>query len=82
MLTREQWIETKAPFCYVRLDNKAWTQVQKEIVIKWIESHCGGWFYWDEGDTYVFEKSGDRILFVLWVKSDPFDQDMGDVDLG
>lgn len=79
MITREEFLKVKAPFYYVRVSNSQWAQVNRDMIAHWIDAHCGGWTYYDYHDTYVFERIGDRIMFVIWIKGEPFSENMGEV---
>src|SRR5258708_21277366 len=49
------------------------SQIHREMISKWIENHTGkGWAYWDGGSSYVFQSEGDYMAFIVWIKSDPF----------
>mgnify|MGYP001480297786 CR=1 FL=1 len=78
-LTNEQWAEVKPPFWYIRVEGEGWTTIHREMICKWIEAHCGGWFYYDGAKTYVFERSGDYMMFRIWIKGDPFAASEGEI---
>jgi hypothetical protein len=80
ILTREEWKEKTPPFTFARISNPSWSVVHREMIVKWIEAHTGaGWVYWDGEEQYVFENSGDYIAFQVWIKSDPFSNDSGEI---
>lgn len=79
-LTPEEWQAVKPPFSYLRfrkLDKDA--AVYQDMMRKWIEANCSGWVWDGGGDTYVFEHKSDMMLFAIWLKSDPFAAEHGDV---
>lgn len=79
-LSEEAWMATKPPFTYLRLNGitKDDGAVYPEMMKKWIIANCSGWVYVD-GSTYVFENRSDMMLFSVWIKSDPFVEEYGDV---
>lgn len=81
LLTHEEWKEKKLPLSYAKIENSGWSQIHREMVVKWLEAFTGGgWVYWDGGSTYAFESPGDYVAFLLWIKSEPFQEEMGTVD--
>jgi hypothetical protein len=76
LLTSEEWHEVTPPFCFMKVKNDRWTPVHREMIKKWLEAHCGaGWVYYDGSETYVFGSEGDRLMFKMWIKCDPFEND-------
>ncbi len=76
LLTHEEWMKTRAPLYTLDVKNDSWGIIQREIITKWIEAHCGaGWVYWDGKDMYVFETLADRTVFKMWIIDDPFEED-------
>lgn len=81
VLTREEWLEKKPPFSFMKITNPTWSRVHRDMIVKWLEAHTGaGWVYWDEAETYVFQNAGDYIAFGVWIKSNPFDKENGEID--
>lgn len=79
LLTDDEWRQIKPPFHYMRVKNSSWQKVHHQMIVKWLEEHCGaGFVYWDGVDTYVFGAAGDKILFMMWIKDDPF-EDEGEI---
>jgi len=77
LLTESQWKECRLPAYYIKAYNVMWTVGQQDIIKSWLESHCGSnWVYWDGDKTYFFGSLGDRLLFEMWIKSDPFTDDI------
>lgn len=81
MLTPAEWAEAKAPFSHLRVANPAWKRVHRDMIVKWIEGHIGGWFYYDGDDMYVFGSKGDYMLFRMWISDDPFENDDGEIEV-
>jgi hypothetical protein len=80
LLTREEWIDAKPPLHYMKVDGDNWTAVHRDMIVKWLEAHCGkSWIYFDGGNIYVFGSEGDKIIFKMWIKSDPFENMDGDL---
>ena len=62
------------PFHLTRASNSTWTSAHRDHIANWIETHCGAsWVYFDGVNGYVFGSQGDHILFVMWLKSNPFE---------
>jgi len=81
LLTDEEWRAIKPPFVYMRVKNSSWQSVHRQMIVKWLEEHCGaGFVYWDKIDTYVFGSPGDKLMFKMWIKSDPFSEDDGEIE--
>lgn len=80
LITKEEWDKVVPPFKFMKVKNPSWSSVHREMIVKWLETHTGsGWVYWDGQDTYVFQSSGDFIMFKMWIKDDPFNED-GEID--
>ena len=80
LLSKEEWLAVKPPLFYVKVKNNDWSAVHRELINKWIEAHCGdGWVFYDDYQTYVFQSDGDRTMFTIWIKSDPFEGDYGQI---
>ena len=81
MLTVDEWNDAKAPFWHLKVKNPAWSKVHRDMIVKWIEAHIGGWFYYDGDVTYVFGSNGDYMLFRMWIADDPFKNDDGEISV-
>ena len=79
MLTPEEWNAAVAPFWHLNVKNPAWSKVHSDMIVKWVEAHIGGWFYYDGENTYVFGSQGDYMLFRMWIADDPFKNDDGEI---
>ena len=80
MLTKDEWRAIKPPFSFIKITNKAWLAVHREMIVSWIEEHCGaGFTYWDGHETYVFGSEGDKLMFKMWIKDDPFANEEGEI---
>ena len=79
MLSREEWLDVKPPFFYIKVQNNDWTPSVRQMILHWIGEHCGGWCYNDGESIYIFELIGDRLLFKLWLSGRPFDGYEGEV---
>lgn len=80
LLSREDWIKVKPPLYWVKADNKSWSKIHRDLINKWLETHCGReWVYYDGDFTYAFGSEGDQTMFVIWLKSDPFGGEHGDL---
>jgi len=81
LLTKEEWAATDATFVWLKVENKKWHDIHREMVVKWIERHLGaGFIYWDGNETYIFEKKSDMVMFRMWVADDPFSEGIGDIE--
>lgn len=76
-LTEAEWQDAKAPLYFIKVENKEWTAIHRDMIVKWLEANIGGWFYYDHYTTYAFEKDADRVLFKLWIADDPVGRDAG-----
>jgi hypothetical protein len=82
MLTMEEFkADNIVPdFHYIKVRNDSWSAVHRQMINKWIEAHLGaGWCYWDGSHTYIFQKAADWMLFKMWIKSEPFDDEDGEI---
>lgn len=83
-LTPEEWSAIKPPFHWIKIKDNA-SKVEVEIVNKWLDQQCGGWWYdgASSGSSgtilYVFESPGDMVAFKLWLTTNPFDQESGGI---
>lgn len=81
LLTHDEWKEKKLPLSFAKIENSGWSQIHREMIVKWIESHTGkGWAYYDGSSTYAFESQGDYMAFIMWIKSDPFKSGEGTLE--
>ncbi len=83
MIEHAEWVRKAAPFYWIKVSNigseRKWSATERHMVTKWLDEHSGGWVYWDQNETYIFEKDVDRIAFKLWAVDDPFKGDHGEV---
>ena len=84
LITREEFLNTPAPIFHVKVNDPKWHRAERDIMVKWMQVHVGGWFYVDEHDgkqnfTYFFGNEGDMVYFVTWIRSDPFREDYGEI---
>ena len=83
LLTQDEWEKAsiKPPFRWIKVANKAWGIVERQMIVKWLEAHVGkGWVYWNGESRYVFQNAGDLLAFKMWIKSDPFAEDEGEIE--
>jgi hypothetical protein len=78
-IDKSKWDDVKPPFSFVRVDNPEFRDTHREMMKKWLVARCGGWIYFDDVDTFVFERPGDAMMFRIWVESEPFQSD-GSID--
>jgi len=79
MITREEFIKAAPPLYFIRVENFKFSPVQIDLIAHWINAHCGGWVYYDQHKTYVFERLGDRLMFKIWISGDPFANPEGEI---
>lgn len=81
LMTRDEFLaKAAAPMSFMKVENSSWGAVHRDMIVKWLEAHTGaGWVYWDGASTYIFQNSGDHLLFKMWVKSDPFEKEEGEI---
>lgn len=78
-LTHDEWLKVKLPFTYLKIAGFSdLPKIHVEMLEKWIEANGSGWVY-REGATFVFESKSDMLMFSIWLKSDPFAEDQGDL---
>jgi hypothetical protein len=81
-LTDEEWSKVEPPFCW--LDVRASADSEKAILEKWLINQIGGWWYrinsTDNKFTYVFEDKADMVAVKLWLSSDPFREEHGEIN--
>lgn len=81
-LTDDEWREVTPPFCWV--DVRAASEAERSIMEKWLDQQIGGWWYvmksTDNKFTYVFEEKADMVAVKLWLSSDPFREEHGEIN--
>lgn len=81
-LSREDWLETKPPYYWLRttyLHDKE--TVVKDMVAKWLDENMSGWWYSDQ-NVFIFSNPEDRTAFKLWILTEAFDNDYGEIESG
>lgn len=66
MMTQREWLAWKGGFCWVDI-RFMWTDIHLEIAEKKALELSTGWVY-RHGKRFIFEKEGDRALFILWAQ--------------
>ena len=84
LITHAEFMEKPTPIFWMRAGLPSWGHIQRDIILKWIDAHIGGWVYINHDEktkvhTYFFEKDGDRVYFAMWMKGDPFSEDYGEI---
>lgn len=81
-LNDDEWHAVVPPFVWV--DLRISTEVELQILTKWIEQQTSGWFYYskvfDAKYTFVFEEKADMVAIKLWLSSDPFNEEHGEIN--
>lgn len=78
-LTREEFMAAPAPMFWLKTEVvKSWTQVQKDLALKWLEANAKGWFYFSDV-TWVFENNTDRVVFKTFLLTNAFSEDFGTI---
>jgi hypothetical protein len=79
ILTKEEWLEIEPPFYYIRITFTQWSDLEWEIVHKWVARNCTDWAYIDR-PKLVFGSEDDFVLFRMWAEDKPMhDADMLEV---
>lgn len=72
-LTDDEWSVVTAPFSHVKTTNPSWKAKHRILISRWLDNHpSDGWFY-EAGETAIFERSDDALAYRLWISRDPFD---------
>lgn len=82
MIDHAEWTKVKAPFYWIKVSNIGdfvWSNTERSMVTKWLDEHSIGWVYYDQHETYIFEKETDRITFKLWAMDNPFKDTHGEI---
>lgn len=81
-LTDDEWREVVPPFVWV--DLRISTEIELQILCKWIDQQMGGWYYFSKSQdtkyTFVFEEKADMVALKLWLSSDPFNEEHGEIN--
>jgi hypothetical protein len=72
-IDHEGWKKVSLPFTHVEVVNPSFRLFHRELILKWIDAHCdGGWYYYDDSTNYTFEKNEDAVMFQMWITANPF----------
>jgi hypothetical protein len=82
-LTSEEWHDLKPPFQWMRVRQETWPKFLFEIAEKHLYNATQGyWYHMDEGSgkhLFIFEEQTDMVAFKLWLASEPFEKDFGEI---
>jgi len=72
--------EKSLPFYYIKLEERLYSGMKRDIVDKWIDENISGDWWYTDGLTYVFSTKEDSVLFALHYKSGLFSADNGNLE--
>jgi hypothetical protein len=83
-LTEEQWRALKPPFHWMKVRKTSWPSFVFEMAEKHLYTLTSGWWYHgletNDYHLFVFERAEDMVAFKLWIASDPFKEEYGEIE--